>query len=138
MTTRKPTSRSRISKAERARLVASITVDVASLVEQNRYRALETVMEATGYLSNRTMISSAQLGDAISALAGVLEARFLASTARAAAFERVFERTNEQWRAGRSMKLRPGRWELACAAADAAVGPCEEINAVEQVQEVRS
>lgn len=111
-------SERRMPRAVRARLVASIARDVGALVNRDRFRSLELVMEATGYLSNRGSSTSQTLGDAIVALANVIEASWLEGTARCAAFERVFDRTNEE---GISPVSRPGRWRRADAAADRVV-----------------
>lgn len=114
--------RSPRAAAIRERLIVIVEREVAWLVARDRFRSLESVMEATGYLSNRSTHTSSALGAAIIALAHAIETDWLTSTAHVSVFERTFNRTNredEQWDA--SKPHRPGRWERADAAADKAI-----------------
>ena len=103
------------TKSVRAALLASVKQNVEHLVKRNRFRALEMVMEATGYLSNLNSQTSKSLGAAIVGLASTSTIKTLTDIASVAAFERSFGRTNKEdiWPAAV-----PGRWERANAYAD--------------------
>jgi hypothetical protein len=75
----------------RAFLVAAVTRDVNDLVRRNRFRDLEMVMEATGYLSNQTSQTTRSLGNAIIALASGLDLDWLEATAGVASFHRHYK-----------------------------------------------
>lgn len=99
------------SKSVRASLVASIARDVEYLVKRDEFRKLEGLMETTGYLSNQGSQSSRSLGDAIVALATVLDMRSLEDVAHVATFCRHINPN----------RRRKGDWDRANAIADEAL-----------------